>query len=309
MEFSFDARRFDLNLLVLFDALFRLRSVQAAASECAVSPSAFSHALTRMRESLQDELFYRVGNTMKPSVLAEQIAPSVASALKVLDDGMRSATTFNPLKSDRTFVFSATDYTTLVLFPRLVAYFKTAAPRLRIQVVQSSRKVPVEALISGAIDFALGYTQADAESTPLIHEFDWFTDRYVVVTSRSHSQIQGKLTLEQFLAARHLVVAPWGEAKGPIDHELAKRGWSRQVAVRIPSVLAAPFVIANSELVLTLPLRAAHVLKDMVSMAIHEPPFEMPYRLKAFCHAKRANEPAHSWMRKSILKVMQSDAP
>ena len=70
-------RRLDLNLLVLFDALYRLRSVQAAASEVALSPSAFSHGLARLRAGLEDELFFRVGNEMRPSAFADEIAPAV----------------------------------------------------------------------------------------------------------------------------------------------------------------------------------------------------------------------------------------
>ncbi|MET1079884.1 MAG: LysR family transcriptional regulator [Pseudomonas sp.] len=43
-----DLRRLDLNLLLVFDSLFRLCSVSAAAQEMALSASAFSHALARV---------------------------------------------------------------------------------------------------------------------------------------------------------------------------------------------------------------------------------------------------------------------
>ena len=55
-------RLLDLNLLLVFDALYRHRRVAEAASELAMSPSAFSHALSRLRSSLNDPLFSRQGS-------------------------------------------------------------------------------------------------------------------------------------------------------------------------------------------------------------------------------------------------------
>lgn len=298
-------KRLDLNLLVLFDALYRLRTVQAASGEVAMSPSAFSHALTRLRETLKDELFIRIGNTMTPTALADEIAPAVAQALKLLDDGLRGAGGFDPLTSERSFVFSATDYTTLVLLPALAAHLHEAAPGLRLQVLQGSRKVPFEALASGEIDFALGYTEEGSPVPAGVRDFDWFTDRYVVIARRGHPGIGDPITQAQYLAARHVIVTPWGEARGVMDHELDKLGLARQVAVQVPSVLAAPFIVASTDMLLVAPLRAARLLQDVVPIAIHEPPFGvLPYTLKAYCHAKRFNEPAHRWMREAMLRVM-----
>lgn len=301
-------RNLDLNLLVLFDALYRLRSVQAASNETAMSPSAFSHALSRLRESLRDELFVRTGNVMRPTALADDIAPAVANALKLLDDGLRGVRAFDPATSDRTFVFAATDYTTLILLPRLAAHLSTVAPGLRIQVVQSGQKIPLEDLASGAIDFALGYTDDSGGSTPTVRDFDWFTDRYVVVTRRSHPLAQTRMTLRQYLAARHVVVTPWGQAKGAIDFELDKLGLRRQVAIRVPSVLAAPFIVKSTDMVMTIPRRAAQILQNVVPITIHPPPFQIkPYRLKAYCHVKRFGEPAYKWMREAMLQVMSKE--
>ncbi len=75
-------RRIDLNLLPVFDAVYRSRSVRLAAEELAMSTSALSHALSRLRSALNDPLFYREGHRMCPSVYASQLAPSIASALK-----------------------------------------------------------------------------------------------------------------------------------------------------------------------------------------------------------------------------------
>ncbi len=84
-------RRIDLNLLPVFDAVYRSRSVRLAAEELAMSTSALSHALSRLRSALNDPLFYREGHRMCPSVYASQLAPSIASALKFLNQGADAA--------------------------------------------------------------------------------------------------------------------------------------------------------------------------------------------------------------------------
>ena len=84
-----DLRRLDLNLLVALDALLRRRSVSAAADELAMSPSALSHALARLRVALDDELFVRIGNAMQPTAHAERLAGPVSAALALLSNGWR----------------------------------------------------------------------------------------------------------------------------------------------------------------------------------------------------------------------------
>ena len=42
------------------------------------------------------------------------------------------------------------------------------------------------------------------------------------------------LTLDAYLAARHLVVTPWNERQGVLDCELERQGYSRQVAMKTP---------------------------------------------------------------------------
>lgn len=64
----------DLNLLVLFDALYRHRSVSLAAKEVCLSQSAFSHGLSRLRNRLGDALFIRINNVMQPTNKAQLIA-------------------------------------------------------------------------------------------------------------------------------------------------------------------------------------------------------------------------------------------
>ncbi|PAJ82269.1 LysR family transcriptional regulator [Burkholderia ubonensis] len=304
-----DLRRLDLNLLLVFDALYRHRSVAAAANELAMSPSALSHALARLRTAIGDALFVRLGNEMQPTVRADDIATWAGDALDAMSKGLARARRFDPARSERTFVFAATDYTAFAVLPAFIARIQHVAPQLRFRVVHSDRKISTDELAAGRIDFALGYHEEAAADTPGIEEFDWFSDDYVVIASERHPQVRRRLTLEQYLAARHVVVTPWNETRGVVDYVLDRLGFARQVAVQLPSVLAAPFIIAESGLLMTVPNRAAQALRHAAPIRIFPAPFEIPrYTLKVYSHAKHARTDAHRWIRARLLEARPDSA-
>lgn len=299
-----DLRRLDLNLLVALDALLRRRSVSAAADELAMSPSALSHALARLRVALDDELFVRIGNAMQPTAHAERLAGPVSAALALLSNGLAQAGRFDPATSDRCFTLAATDYTTFAMLPALVAQVQDLAPRLRFQIVHAQNQDYAEDLASGRLDFALGYVEDMAEPAPGIESFDWLTDHYVVIASRDHPRIRSAPSLDAYLAERHVAVRPWGEAGGHIDKLLERRGLRRDVAVQLPSVLAAPFIVAGSALIMTVPRQAARTLGAVASIVEYPPPFEIPpFTLKAYSHVRQRSA-AHAWLREQLLRAI-----
>ncbi|NOK53622.1 LysR family transcriptional regulator [Burkholderia thailandensis] len=303
-------RCLDLNLLLVFDALFRRRSVTAAANELALSPSALSHALARLRDALGDELFVRFGNEMQPTVRAEDMAGWVGEALDVLSKGMQRAHRFEPQRSTRTFVFAATDYTAFAVLPAFISTMQRVAPQLRFRIVYSGRKIATEDLAAGRIDFALGYHEETGVVAPGIESFDWFTDDYVVIASERHPSVRRRLSLAQYLAARHVVVTPWNETRGVIDHVLDRLGLERQVAVQLPTVLAAPFIVADSELLMTVPRHAAEVLQHAAPIRLFAAPFEIPrYTVKVYSHAKHARTDAHRWIRTQLFDAAPDTPP
>lgn len=109
-------RRIDLNLLLMFDAVYRHRSVRLAAEELIISTSALSHALTRLRTALNDPLFYREGHHMCPSVYATQLAPSISSALMLLNQQLSPQPDFAPLTSSDCLQIAITDFTAFCVF-------------------------------------------------------------------------------------------------------------------------------------------------------------------------------------------------
>lgn len=303
-------RRLDLNLLVVFDALFRRRSVTLAADELAISPSACSHALSRLRETLADELFVRAGNAMQPTAQALLMAEGVADALRILADRLSSATPFEPSSSKRTFVFAATDYTAYSLLPPLIARLEQVAPSLHIKVVHATNRDSVDELREGRIHFALGVTHGQMALPEGLAVFDCLSDHYVVVMRQGHTRIGTSLSLSQYLAERHIAVLPWEDTAGVVDSVLTRQGLQRDVAVQLPSVMAAPFIVAQSNYLFTLPSLAALQLSRAVPLKIHVVPFDTPkYKLRVLHHLRHTSTPEQQWMTEQLRLALGELSP
>lgn len=306
-----DLRRIDLNLLLVFEAVYRLRSVTRAASELALSTSALSHALSRLRKSLSDELFYRVGNDMLPTVFAESLAPAIGESLALLTKGLNPRPRFVPATSRETFTFAITDYTAFAVFPALMAHMQQKAPHISFQLCYSERKVALNDLLAGKIDFALGFTETTDQVYPEIEEIDWLEDEYVAICAPGFTQKYGELTQERYLQARHVVVTPWNEERGVIDYQLEQQGLQRDIALKTPSLLGAPFIIAASDLLMSIPHFAAKRLQQATSLQIHPLPFPVPaYKIKIYLHRKNGRPAACNWLKQQLAELATgSSAP
>ena len=63
----YDLKKFDLNLLVIFECIYQHLSISKAAAMLFITPSAVSQSLQRLRQQLNDPLFVRVGKGMTPT--------------------------------------------------------------------------------------------------------------------------------------------------------------------------------------------------------------------------------------------------
>lgn len=293
----------DLNLLVLFNALYQSRSVSIAADTLCISQSAFSHGLSRLRKRLSDDLFVRINNVMEPTLVAHELALYVSPALEQIQSGLNSGESFDPLTSELELVFAATDYMQFSLLPRLVSHISEKAPNIAITVIPSEDKMPTDKLINGDIDFILGFSH-EVERSSTIDYQTWFTDSYITIAKKNHPQLVDGLSLDKFLQLSHVRISPWGEKQGVVDLQLAKLGYKRNVLLQLPSVLAAPYAIQNSELLLTLPKHvASHVAKDL-DVELYSTPVQIPeYQLNVYWHKLNANKASHRWLTKLIKEL------
>jgi len=296
-------RRLDLNLLPVFDAVYRHGSVSLAANELAMSTSALSHALSRLRVTLNDPLFYREGHRMRPSVHASRLAPAVASALKSLNLELTPQPKFEPASSRECFQIAITDFTAFTIFPELMNRLQRDAPGLRFELRYLPHSPALTELLAGEVDLALGFSAPGDPAQPELEEISWLEDEYVVISNNTRSQ----LTLETYLAARHLVVTPWNERQGVLDLQLAKMGHTRQVTIKTPSMLSAPFIVAESDLLMAIPRLAAERVAQLAGVRIFALPFDVPpFEVKIYSHKRGGKRGATDWLKDALATLVEA---
>jgi DNA-binding transcriptional LysR family regulator len=175
-------KNIDLNLLRLFDAVYRHRSVSRAAESLDLTQPAASHGLTRLRTLVHDPLFVRTPGGVRPTPEADRLADPVRHALRTIEEALSASRAFEPLQSGRTFRLHMSDIGEGRFVPDLMVVLREQAPGVRIETLPLPRGEITAALDSGRIDFAFGFlpTVKDARSAELLR------DRYIVLLRKGH---------------------------------------------------------------------------------------------------------------------------
>ncbi|HWO08934.1 MAG TPA: LysR family transcriptional regulator [Polyangiaceae bacterium] len=298
----------DLNLALVLHALLAERSVSRAAKRLGLSQSATSHALARLRLSLDDPLFSRVPRGIVPTARAEALAEPLARGLALLEQSLVAPPRFEPATTARHFRIAATDYVEFVMLPRLLGELARTAPLLELSV-RPYADAAIEDLQRGDLDLLLGLLRPQPGSGVQVQEL--ISERLVCVVRRGHALTRGRLTLQRFAAAGHVLIAPRGRPGGPVDTALAERGLARRIAVAVPHFLAAPHIVAETDLVLTVAERVATSFASVLPLNILELPFELPLiRGTMLWHERHTGDPAHAWLRERLIQIAaQARAP
>jgi DNA-binding transcriptional LysR family regulator len=232
---------FDLNLLIVFDAVMQDRRVTRAGSRIGLSQPAMSHALNRLRHMLKDDLFVRTPDGMVPTPRAEMLARPLRNALSEMQLALEPAA-FDPAKADRDFTVAVNNYAAVVLAPPLVAAVTAAAPLVRLDLRPSGTLDLFQQLDRGDLDLVLG---RDDDPMERFARTVLLEDPFVMVMRRGHPAIRRKLSPAAFAALPHLEISSSREDTGFIDRWLAKNQCRRHIALRALYLSAASILVQS----------------------------------------------------------------
>jgi len=196
MKFGIDTvgGRIDLNLLVVFDAIYESRNLTTAGKRLGLSQPAMSHALGRLRLTFKDPLFVRLSRGLQPTPLANEIAPALIEGLAAIRGGL-SRKTFDPASSTRIFNIAMGDPAEAIQLPVLVREFRSSAPHIRLHARQVPAPMLKDALANGEVDMATGdYDLGASVRSQVLFE----GGGYACVVGANHPEIGTRLTLKQF---------------------------------------------------------------------------------------------------------------
>jgi DNA-binding transcriptional LysR family regulator len=291
----------DLNLLRVFDAVLRRRSVTAAGEEIGLSQAGVSNALARLRKLCGDPLFVRSPRGMDPTPFAKSIADAVRQALGLIEGTLARRPTFDPATTERTFRLHMSDIGEMVFLPQLLERLQRAAPGVHIETRSTPEPEIAAALAAGELDLAVGFLpglRAPVRNDRL------FRDAYVCMMRADHPRIGRALTRKGFVAAAHALVASIGAGHRVVEDLLVAHGLDRRIVVRVPHFMVVPMILERTDLVVTVPERVASVFERMGRFKTLALPFEVPRTdVRVHWHERYDQEPANRWLREVLVEL------
>jgi DNA-binding transcriptional LysR family regulator len=241
-----DLRRADLNLLLVLQTLLAERHVGRAARRLSLTQSAASHALVRLRHMFDDPLFVRHPKGVEPTSRALALAPLVADILDRTRSLLTSPGGFNP-DTPHSFTIASADLGVFMILVPLIKRLRASAPKIDLRVRSLDGTRIVAAFDRQEVDCAL---MPFPEAPARIAREPALQERYVGIARRGHPALKGrKLSPKQWAALPHLLVSPRGEDSSQSDQLLASLGLTRRIVMVVPHFLAAPLIVASSDLV------------------------------------------------------------
>ncbi|OXI33379.1 LysR family transcriptional regulator [Burkholderia aenigmatica] len=297
-------RDLDLNLLVVFEALFRERSVTRAAQDIGLTQGAMSHALNRLRTFFEDPLFVKTAEGMMPTAKGDQLGGTISEVIASIRENVVAEAGFNPLTARRAFVLCMTDMGELVFLPPLIRRLRKIAPHCTLRSVQGPLEQIEGMLSSGEADLALGSIHAAPEG---LYQQQLFMHSLVTLVSVRNRKIGKTLTREQFEAMPQIVVSLTGRASAAYDSAFDAYGIRRNIFLTTPHFLAVPHLIdAQPDLIATVPLELGKVFSKLGTVRMLPPPVELPpFALRQHWHSRLNTDPANVWLRHLIKETFE----
>jgi DNA-binding transcriptional LysR family regulator len=246
---------------------------------------------------------------MTPTPAAQALIEAVRAALSQLRGALEQKPAFNPAASSRSFHVLTSDYAEIVLLAKLVGSLREQAGGVSIRVHRPPNvfQPPTRTALSDSFDLAIGFFPDALSLDASVRSEVLFEEDNVCIASANHPSIKSRISIRQYATARHAAVFYKSEGPGVIDTILAQKGLSRHLAVVAPHFASVPFIVAESDLIATVPRRLALAFNKALKLQVLPTPFTLPpFRLSMLWHERVDSDPAHRWLRELVISTAGS---
>jgi len=290
----------DLNLLRLFDAVHRHRSVSRAAEALQLTQPAASQGLMRLRALMHDPLFTRAPGGVQPTPRADRLAEPVREALSLMARAVADADAFDPRQSRRVFHLHMSDIGESRFMPPLMGALRRHAPGVRIEARPWPRDEIGEGLHSGRIDFAFGFlpTVKDTQQLRLLD------DRYVLLLRRGHPFLARRRTGRTLLAALSELEFVAVRTHADTRRILQLLQLEDRLRLVTEHFLVLPSIVQESDLAALVPRNIARGFGS--DCVILEPAFPVrDFTVSLHWSRRFEPDPAHRWLRELVVRTFR----
>lgn len=292
--------QFDLNLLKVLEALYQQQSLTRAADVLNLTPSAVSHALNRLRDTVGDPLFVRQNNRMQPTSLCERLAPECLRALSQVRNSLHALTRFEPVSNQQTFRVGLNHLFEPVFGPPLMTQLHQHSPLCSLSLIQVTRRTMQQQLANGQVDLVIDVALPVA--APINHQP--LLDSEFVVAMREDHPLRDDMSLERYLSYRHISVSSRPTGTTLEDLALQQQAINRDLQLRCQTYLAALIQVSCSDALLTLPAIMLSLLPQSLRIATEPTPVALaPVALHSYWHENSHKDPALQWFRALVAET------
>src|SRR5260370_23096173 len=167
---------------------------------------------------------------MQHAARALALRGAVASVLKTVRLEIIYQAAFDPDSEPGAFTVSLSDIGELEFLPRLLSRIARDAPQAALKSVVATPAELSTAMDLGEIDLAIGYFP-DLTTSVFKQQF-LFQHSSACVVRCDHPTIGPVMTLDDYLSAKHVVIAQKGRIQDVVEVGLAAKGLHRRIGLQ-----------------------------------------------------------------------------
>lgn len=296
------SKELDLNLLEVFYEVYRLRSITLAAAALNTTQPAVSGSLKRLSEQIEAQLFVREGRGIAPTQAAVQLAAEIGPALNSMYSAVGNLQKFD-INQHRIFNVYTNEPMLLLLQPLVEQDRDMGNCQICFIITPATQEILLEDLSLQRVDLAIDFGK--------IHSFSYavtpfFEDDIKIACSNTHPQIQGEITLDEYLQQKHMGIKTRRNQQHAI-HTLTKECLhARKIGAECDSMMPGLALASNSDLLTFIPESMINRFASLFNLQVLDCPFETtPIVHNMICHKRNEHSIANQWLRNKLTQLIK----
>lgn len=296
------SRIVDLNLLVIFECIYRHLNVSNAASEMGITQSAISHSLTRLRNHYRDPLFVRVSKGVAPTEFARGIRADVEKFVNQATLLSEKTDSFDPSTAKGRITIATTEYFEIVIGTKLYMKLRREAPGVQLSVRPTFDSLPKQKLEDGSYDLAIaGFYKNLPEG---FYQQTLFSDSFATAFRKGHPKIKDKIKIDEYFSCDHTLITLQGDFKDGLSRMDKGKRSVRNIPWGSSSFLSPGWIISETDLILTAPSLLLEKYKTHFPIEVQKCPVDVPpISIQMVWHAITNQNPLRKWIRGAIKDI------
>jgi DNA-binding transcriptional LysR family regulator len=300
-----DTSDIDLFALRSFCVLMDERSVSRAAARLGVRQSSMSRQLAHLRAYFADPLLVWAGGSMVPTPRALSLNGEIRQVVETMERLSTAAQSFDPASAQSTVVMVATGYMEHIFLGDVMNAVAARAAGVHVKIRLPDRLGDVSAMGRGEIDFLVGWMTAPP---PILRSRLLFKDKLVCIARRGHPILgeDGGLTYEQYVGLPHVQYDIPGKTTTErlLQERLSRDGHQQNIKYHVQNPLTVAHIVADSNLIATVPGRFARRCLGQYPLHIFDLPFSFPaVQNRAYWHECMHSDEQNRWFRSLLVEI------